>query len=126
MLRDELEAQGLKVNQIHLKRTDLNPAYDLVTLWILRCLVRSIKPDFVLGYIIKPVIYVSLAAWFGGVPNRFSLIMGLGFTFQYDFGERRWLNYLLRAMYLIMLAKVNKTLFQNPGDQSKFQRLKLV
>lgn len=47
----------------------------------LACLLRRLKPDVILGYAIKPVIYGTLAAWLAGVSQRFAMTEGLGYVF---------------------------------------------
>ncbi|BBI68843.1 hypothetical protein PKHYL_30340 [Psychrobacter sp. KH172YL61] len=44
--------------------------------------MTKVKPDYVLGYTIKPVIYGSLAAKLARVPHIFALITGLGYAFS--------------------------------------------
>jgi len=43
--------------------------------------MRTQRPDAVLAYTIKPVIWGGLAARLAGVPKRYSLITGLGYAF---------------------------------------------
>ena len=45
-------------------------------------IIKSIKPNFMISYTMKPVIYGSIAGWFCNVPFRFSIITGLGFIFS--------------------------------------------
>ena len=77
-VRLQLEAKGVQVHDIPLRRTGMNPFADFVALMSLWGLTRRVRPDYVLGYTIKPVIYGSLAAWLSGVSKRYALITGLG------------------------------------------------
>src|SRR5690606_13987991 len=80
--RNNLIALGYIVHEIPMQRTGTNPVIDAKTLLALYRLMRKIKPDYMMAYTIKPVIYGSLAAKLARVPHRFSLITGLGYAFQ--------------------------------------------
>lgn len=119
-LRTRLEANGLVVHSIPLLRTGMNPLSDLKTLLALWCLMRRIRPDYVMGYTVKPVIYGSIAAWLAGVRNRFALITGLGYAFQ-GRGQRAALRRLVQGLYGIALGRTHKVFFQNPDDEELFR-----
>jgi glycosyltransferase involved in cell wall biosynthesis len=124
-VRLELEARGVTVHEIPLRRTGTNPLADLqLVLHLVRLMFRT-RPDRVLGYTIKPVIYGTLAATFARVPKRFALITGLGYAFQGD-GERGLLRSLVQRLYAMALRSTHKAFFQNPDDESLFRTLKLL
>ena len=124
-LRLELERQGLTVHDIPLRRTGANPLSDLRALLALVVLMRRIRPDWVLCYTIKPVIYGSLAAWLACVPHRYALITGLGYAFQ-DRERRGRLQALVRRLYGLALGRVHKVFFQNPDDEVLFRRCAIL
>lgn len=119
-LRGQLESRGVRVHDLPLRRTGANPLADLALLYHLWRLMRRVRPQIVLGYTIKPVIYGALAAWLARVPQRYALITGLGYAFQ---GEARWngLRELARRLYALALRRVHKVFFQNPDDQALFR-----
>jgi glycosyltransferase involved in cell wall biosynthesis len=128
-MRKRLEAQGLVVHDIPLRRTGMNPWADLKCMLHLWRLMRRIQPRFVMGYTIKPVIYGSLAAWFARVPQRFALITGLGYAFQgqdADVKTRRLLRSLVQGLYALGLRKVHKVFFQNPDDEALFRTQQIL
>jgi len=119
-IRLQLETRGLNVHSIPLMRTGTSPTKDLQTFWALIGLIRRIRPQVVMGYTIKPVIYGSLSAWLVGVPRRFALITGLGYAFQG--GEQRGrLQQLVQRLYRLALGRVHKVFFQNPDDEALFR-----
>lgn len=123
-LRLRLEARGLRVHDLPLRRTGMNPLQDCATLLHLWRLKRRIRPTHVLGYTAKPVIYGSLAAALAGVPQRFALITGLGYAFTGEDGERGsrgLLHALLPRLYALALRRTHKVFFQNPDDQALFR-----
>jgi glycosyltransferase involved in cell wall biosynthesis len=126
-IRSKLAVLGVTLHEIGLKRTGTNPVADLGTVAELYRLMRSIRPDYVLGYTIKPVIYGSLAGLLAGVPNRFSLVTGLGYTFTGEAsGKRGLLRKLIQRLYRLGLAKSRKVFFQNPDDEELFRKLGLL
>lgn len=126
LVRNQLEALGVHVHEVSLRRTGMNPLADFATacqLWRVMC---RIKPDFCLSYTIKPVIYGSFSAWLTGVPRRFALITGLGYAFQGDDGQRVWVKRIVQGLYWAALNKVHKVFFQNPDDEALFYSLGIV
>ncbi|WP_431777432.1 glycosyltransferase [Ottowia caeni] len=110
-VRGKLEACGLTVHDLQLHRTGQNPFMDLLSFWSLWRLMRGVRPEIVMGYTIKPVIYGSLAAWFAGVPQRFALITGLGYAFQ-EGQARGGLRALVQRLYALALSRVEKVFFR--------------
>ena len=126
-IRTELEALGITLHGISLKRTGTNPVADLATVAELWRLMRRIRADYVLGYTIKPVIYGSMAAWLANVPNRFALVTGLGYAFTGEAsGKRCLLRRLIQRLYRFGLSKSRKVFFQNPDDEALFRQLGLL
>ena len=126
-IRRQLIAMGITLHEIGLKRTGTNPVADVGTMAELLRLMRRIRPDYVLGYTIKPVIYGSLAAWLAGAPNRFSLVTGLGYAFTGDAsGKRGLLRKLIQRLYRFGLSRCHKVFFQNPDDEALFRQLDLL
>lgn len=126
VFRHKLEALGVQVHEVALKRVGLNPLADLATVYHLLFMMRRIKPHFSLGYTIKPVVYGNIAAWLAGVPRRFALITGLGYAFQGEAGQRSWLKYFVQGLYSTALGKAHKVFFQNPDDEALFQKLEII
>ena len=124
-VRQQLQARGVVVHNVALRRTGTNPLADAQTLWSLWRLMRRVRPEFVLGYTVKPVIYGSLAAWLAGVPQRFALITGLGYAFQQQ-GQGGALQALVQRLYALALGRVQCVFFQNPDDEALFRQRALV
>ncbi|HWL28235.1 MAG TPA: glycosyltransferase family 4 protein [Burkholderiaceae bacterium] len=128
-MRSQLEAKGIAAHDIALRRTGMNPVADLACLLSLWRLMRRIRPEIVLGYTIKPVIYGSLAAWVARVPRRYALITGLGYAFQgqhdASFG-RRVVRAVVQKLYALGLRNTHKVFFQNPDDEALFRTLRII
>lgn len=124
----KLNNLGYILHNVPLQRTGTNPLSDIQTLKSLYLIMRDIKPQYVLSYTIKPVIYGTLAAWLNRVPNRFALITGLGYTFQNveETGKRSSFQKIIHKMYRQSLSRAHHVFFQNTDDLNLFRQLKLI
>lgn len=126
---EHLVSLGYIVHDITMQRTGTNPAVDAKTLFSLYHIMRAIKPDYVMGYTIKPVIYGSLAAKLAHVPNIFALITGLGYAFQgaEESGYKRSnLQKVMHKLYAVALNSTKKVFFQNPDDEALFRKMGIL
>ena len=123
---EALTAMGVAYRDVPFDRTGLRPGRDLRTLHALAALFREVRPDIVLGYTIKPVIYGSLVAQLTGVPKQFSMITGVGHAFTARNWQARALAPLVRVLYRLALGGNDRLFFQNPDDRALFARLQLV
>jgi len=124
----ELSAMGAVCYDAPLSRTGMNPVSDLKAMLVLRRLMKSIQPDYFLGYTIKPVIYGNLAAWWAGVPHRTALITGLGYAFVDDDKslKRKAVNQVVVRLYTATLSRCQVVFFQNTDDETLFQELGII
>lgn len=122
---ESLSKLGYYLHEVPLQRTGTNPITDLRTLLSSYSLLRKIKPDVILSYTIKPIIYGTLAAWLAKVPKRFVLISGLGYTFSEidEQDTRTSLQKFIHSLYTQALTKSDKVFFQNPDDLQLFKKL---
>ncbi len=110
-----------------LQRTGTNPLHDLRTLFHLWRYLRRVKPDVVIPYNIKPVIYGTIASALAGVPRRIAMIEGLGYAFidkpslKYTLFSR-----LVQNLYKLGLRFAHKVLFLNPDDKRLFLENRLL
>ena len=116
----ELRRRGVQVHPIDLQRTGRNPLADLRACLQLWWLMRRARPQFVLAYTVKPVVYGLIAAWLARVPHRFALITGLGYAFQSE-DTRSGTRHLVQWLYRIALSRARKVLFQNRDDLALFR-----
>lgn len=125
---NQLRNLGYIVDEIPMQRTGTNPLSDIKTLLAIYKCIRKIKPDYVLSYTIKPVIYGTLAAKLAKVPHRFALITGLGYAFQNveQGSNRSFFQKLVHGLYQYALFHTHKVFFQNPDDQQLFIELNLI
>ncbi len=120
-------ARGARYLPLKLDRAGINPLADLSSMLGLRRLFRQLRPDLVLAYTAKAVIYGAGAARLAGVPHIFAMITGLGYAFI-DGRElkRRILRQVTTRLYRASLAGCEAILFQNRDDLEDFRRTGIV
>jgi glycosyltransferase involved in cell wall biosynthesis len=107
------------------QRTGLNPIADVKTFLQLYCTYREERPDLILAYTIKPVIWGGLAARFAGVKFH-ALVTGLGFAFQGQGLKRKLLTKLVSFLYKVALSHATKVIFQNEDNRQLFVSRRIV
>jgi glycosyltransferase involved in cell wall biosynthesis len=121
-----LKGMGVRPLSFRMQRKGTRPDADIRTCIDLVQLMKMVKPDKVLLYTLKPVIYGSLAAMAAGVPETYSLITGLGYSFIDSSAQQRVLQAFLVLMYRVALRGNRAVLFQNPDDLALFQQMRIV
>ena len=122
----KLQTIGVPYLPIPLNRTGINPVKDLHTILWLSRKIGELKPDVVLAYTMKPVIYGSIAARLAGVEDVFSMITGLGYVFTGDSMRQLILAKIVIVLYKIALAFNRKVYFMNPDDRELFRKLRIL
>lgn len=125
---NKLKSLGYHLHSVPMQRTGTNPVMDMQTLMATYKLLRKIKPNYMLSYTIKPIIYGTLAGWLARVPHRFALLSGLGYAFQQveETDQRNVFQKFVHTLYQQALDKSSKVFFQNPDDLNLFKKLGLV
>ncbi len=113
-------------HSLSMQRTGVNPLKDWKTLAALKKIIVKEKPDVLLGYTIKPVIYGSLVSRYARVPETYAMITGLGYTFFGDTIYRKLLSRFVQLLYRAALKGCRFVFFQNPDDINLFLKLRLV
>ena len=112
---DELKQMGCKHVDIPVDRHGMNPLKDLKLIKQYKKLIKSIKPDIVFSYTIKPNIYGAIAAKKYHVPFVAN-ITGLGTAVENGGIKQKICVFL----YKIAFKKVKKVFFQNTANQQFF------
>ena len=99
----------------------MNPLKELRTLISVFIKIYQLKPAMILGFTIKPNVYVSLICRFLRIPI-INTITGLGVTFI----KGNFKMALAKLLYRISLPKSEKIFFENKDDQQLFLKSKLV
>lgn len=122
--RAKVRALGGEPVDYSLERAGMRPLRDMADGLRLWRLLRRLKPDAVLCYFAKPVIYGTLAAWLARVPRRVAMIEGLGYVFtegeDSESLKRRTLRRLARFLYRRALKRAHSIVFVNADDAATF------
>jgi glycosyltransferase involved in cell wall biosynthesis len=125
--RKKIEAIGVTIHEVYLNRAGLNLILDFIAFMHIVITLWKIKPDYILSYTIKPVIYGTLAAKMVGIKHRFALITGLGSVFNEGKSKRgKFLLFIVKCMYKVSLLSAEKVFFQNPDDMELFRKYKIA
>jgi len=125
---DALASWGVRYAALPLRRAGLSPRADWRYCDALLQLMREEKPDAVLAYTHKPVIYSALAAARAEMkPRMYAMITGLGFAFiESGTFKQRLAGAVVRFLYRRASRHLSGVIFQNPDDQALFRKLRLV
>ncbi len=119
---------GVDFVQIPMSRTGTNPAADVVTLLALVRQFQKLRPDIVLPYTMKPIIYGGIAARLTGVPRLYALVTGLGHVFA-DPHARGW-NAVVRRisvwLYRLALKQAQRVFVYNDADEQDLRKHNVV
>lgn len=116
-LREEVDS----ITHLFVSRKGINPFVDFLTILDYVKHFFVLKPDILLFFTIKPVIYGSIAARIFRIP-KIVMITGLGTAFLKD----NWLKSLAQGLYRVALRKPCKVFFQNLDDKGLFISRKIV
>ena len=113
-----LRAKGAAFEQVRLDRTGLDPWRDLGSIMALRRTFAKLKPDVLLAYTMKPMVYGSVAARLAGVRRVFTMVEGLGYAFaDGDERRRRLLRLIQSPLYRLAFGLSQASFVLNPDDR---------
>ena len=121
-IQPNLLAEGIEFCEIDIKNYGTNPFEEVKLLNQLIKLYKSIKPDIVFHYTIKPNIYGSIAAAYCKIPSII-ITTGLGHLFEFKNITIRWITFFLYRIACILAKEV---WFLNSNDQDVFVYKRIV
>ena len=93
-----------------------SPLQDVLYCFKLYKKLKKLKPDLVLNYTAKPLIYGTLAAKASGIPVINNIGgLGIGFT------QKKLVTRILIFLYRLSQRKADVVFFQNPDDMAMFK-----
>jgi glycosyltransferase involved in cell wall biosynthesis len=123
----ELKNLGVDINIFSISSSGLNFFEDCKTIYRIYKIIHNTKPNIIISYTVKPVIYTGLVLKFFKKISYFPLITGLGYVFiDRNKIKHKIIKYLTIKLYKISLKSSSKTIFQNKDDQTLFCKLKII
>ncbi|WP_375196157.1 glycosyltransferase family 4 protein [Sphingobium sp.] len=111
-----LAAMGVGFRRTPMARTGTNPLQDARTLFHYIRLLRAERPDVVIAYTQKPIIYGGLATRLLGGMRLFAIMSGLGYVFSEEADGRRWLRATVSRLYRAAVRKAGCIFVFNGDD----------
>tara|TARA_B100000767_G_C19710001_1_gene512346 strand:- start:207 stop:1331 length:1125 start_codon:yes stop_codon:yes gene_type:complete len=126
-LKNQLIDLGVNIIIFSVSRSGLNILQEYKSYREMRTVIQNCKPDIVIAYNSKPVIYVGIILKNFPKITYCPLITGLGYVFTTDnIFTRIILKYLVIKLYKEALKSAAKVIFQNKDDASLFSKLKII
>lgn len=117
---DTLKSMGAVFHILPFNRAGTSILMDLLLLLKYWRILLNEKPDILLSYTIKPVIFGSLAARLAGVNKCYSLIPGLGYVFTGDGAVKLLIRFMVSLLYRLALSFNKVVFFLNKDDLDTF------
>ncbi|MCX8474754.1 MAG: glycosyltransferase family 4 protein [Sphingomonas sp.] len=115
---ETLARAGVRFRLTPMARAGTNPLRDLATLAGYVGLMRAERPDMVVAYTQKPIIYGGIAARLFGRPRFYAIMSGLGYVFSDEASTRRGLRRLVSALYRAGVRRA-RCIFVFNGDDRR-------
>ena len=126
-LQKELKDLGVHINIFSLSSVGLNFFKDFKTILEIFRIIQKSKPNIIISYTAKPVIYTGLVLKYFKKISYFPMITGLGYAFIHkELIKHKIIKYFITKLYQISLKNSSKIIFQNKDDQSLFSELKII
>lgn len=125
--REQLTSWGVVCRSIPLSRAGLSPFREARTPYSLVLVFRKLRPDIVLSYTIKAVIWSAIAAKRAHVGRIYSMIPGLGYAFMGGKSIKQRLVHRVGSwLYRRALPGTNGIFFLNADDETVFRDQRLL
>ncbi|WP_241908876.1 glycosyltransferase family 4 protein [Vibrio kanaloae] len=123
---DKFREIGINYNQIELSRNGLNIISDFKYLIaIIRCYF-TLRPDIILSYTVKPIIWGGIASYFLPKNKYFAMVTGTGYAFQKGGRAKNILRAAVIILYRVSLRNATSIIFQNSDNLREFVELDIV
>lgn len=117
---DKIEALGARFVEVPMNKNTLNPLKDLKYMNDLRKVFKDEKPDAILGYTSKPVIYGSIAGRLAKVPHKVAMVTGAGYAFNAKTRKANLIKQVMRILYKVAFKCADVVIFQNADDKNTY------
>ena len=125
-VRARLKEVGVGFRSVGMARTGTNLFSDLGTILGYVKLLREERPDAVVAYTQKPIIYGGIACRIAGVKRYYALMSGLGYLFSEAASDRWLLKLLFCRLYRSGLKRAKRIFVFNSDDRPDMLANKII
>jgi glycosyltransferase involved in cell wall biosynthesis len=119
----EVRRAGVEFHRIKIARSGWNPIDEFTTIWQLRRIVQSVRPDLMHNVTAKPVIHGSRVARTLQVPGVVNAVSGFGYAYTAGPGRRLLRGVLDRAYARAFTPQSVRIIIQNDADRAEVLRI---
>ena len=125
---ETLAKEGCGFELLPMARTGTNPFSDFVLLFRMLRAFRKLRPDVLVAYTMKPVIYGGIAARILNVPERHALMTGLGHVFSESCpsGSKRLIRNISVQLYRTALKGARFVFVYNGADEADIRAFSMI
>lgn len=113
-----LSEHQIRLTNVPMNRTSVQPIQDLRTLLGYIRLIARERPDLILAYTQKPIIYGGIAARLAGNVPFYALMSGLGYLFSPDGAKKGPIRSIFLRLYREGVRRARKIFVFNSDDRS--------
>lgn len=118
---ETLKRNGITLVPTPLSRTGINPIVDIKYIINLFHNLSKVSPDVFLSYTAKPVLYGTVAAYWGKIPTTAAIIAGAGYAGKRPSSLKGHLiNFIISKLFKFVCKKIDLVFFQNKDDRAEF------
>jgi len=118
--------EGIEYIAYNIERASLNPLSALRTIRSISRVLRSIRPDILHTFTVKPNIFGLIAGTLAGVNVRIASVTGLGSFFIETGLKAALVRFMITSFYRLLFPFATAVIFQNSDDKELFIKKRLV
>lgn len=123
---DKFPKLGIEALEYHIKRSSLNPFSALSSIQEIAHILKTIHPDIVHTFMLKPNIYGAFAAKIAGIPYVINSLTGLGSFYIQNNTKAKIFRFIIESLNRVSFKIAKKVLFQNQDDLDLFVQKRLL
>jgi glycosyltransferase involved in cell wall biosynthesis len=116
-VRAKLATMGVEFRTVPMARTGTDVFADCATIAAYVRLLREVRPDKVVAYTQKPIIYGGIASRIAGIGQFYALMSGLGYVFSEVASGKRLLKWVFCKLYRAGLRNASRIFVFNSDDR---------
>ena len=126
----QIKKLGVNVYYVEINRRRVNIISDIKYFLKIFILFKKIKPDIIVSFFIKPIVFGMIASRLVNIPRRIALIEGLGSVYTDKTHSRNitqiYFKYLVNLLYKLSLYCATDVIFLNEIDRNDFHNFNLL